>query len=559
MGRSTGALFDIEVWQAALLKYGAVVQMSVSLFGADEQIVCGPVPITPIVALFDEHGHKPAVYADCVRACLAQSGDNRPPVVVASSGLAVVGVSLLLDGQIVGALIAGYAPVTFCESVGISRLARETGTPFQDLWGAVRTLRPVPTRRLLQDGELLQVLGDALLRENRLRRRSEETAVELTTVAAVKEGFLAVLSHELRTPLTPILGWASILKQQGDPKVVHAAEVIERNAIFQLRMVEDLLELTRTMQGKLALDLKVISLNEQLSAALEAVADGALKKDIATEFIDADEPLWISADSDRVQQVLRNVLLNALKFTPAGGAITITLTTEDDQGIVGVRDTGEGIAPEFLPLVFEMFQQQERGTRRTHPGLGIGLALVKQLTEAHGGAVSIASDGPGRGTEVHVRWPLAAVPAEPPAVQGDADPSALDGLRILVVEDMGDSRESLCVMLERFGANVVSAKNGIEALDLAAGSFADLILCDLRMPLMDGYEFLRALNDSEGHRHPPVIAVSGLASSADHQATQAAGFAGHIDKPFDDSRLLAAVSVAIAAQNGGRRQSDSFR
>jgi signal transduction histidine kinase/ActR/RegA family two-component response regulator len=540
-------LFDVEVWQPALAKCGAVIQMSVSLFGADEKIVCGPVPITPILALFEKHGRKPAASAECVRACLAQPGDHRPPVIVAtSSGLSVVGVSLLLDGQIVGALIGEYAPVTFNESVGIARLARETGTPFQDLWAAARSMPPVPGRRLVLHGELLQVLGDALLRENRLRRHSEETAAALTTVAAVKEGFLAVLSHELRTPLTPILGWASMLKQHGDPKVAHAAAVIERNAGFQLRMVEDLLELTRTMQGKFDLNLTVVSLNEQVRAALEAVADFSLKKDIAPEFIDAPGPLWINADSDRVQQVLRNVLLNALKFTPNAGAVTVTLTRAGDEGIVRVRDTGEGIQPEFLPFVFKMFQQQERGTRRTHPGLGIGLALVKQLTEAHGGTVSIASEGVGRGTEVTIRWLLTAMPAGPPAVRASADESALDGLRVLVVEDMEDSREAMCVMLERFGANAVSARDGIEALERVAADDVDVILCDLRMPRMDGFEFLCALTRIEGHPHPPVIAVSGLASSADHLATQAAGFTGHLDKPFDDHRLLAAVRVAMA-------------
>jgi signal transduction histidine kinase/ActR/RegA family two-component response regulator len=559
MERAGDTVFDLDVWPPALAKYGAVVQLSVSLFGADEQVICGSIPITPIVALFEKYGHKPDACAECVRACLAQSSDNRPPVVVAtSSGLAVVGVSLVAGGQIVGALIAGYAPIVFCEAVGIARLARETGVPFPELWAAVRTLRAIPARRLVEHAELLQVLGDSLLSENRLRRRSEENAAELTAVAAAKETFLAVLSHELRTPLTPILGWASILKQQSDPKVAHAAEVIERNAVFQLRMVEDLLELTRITQGKLALDLKVISLNDQVRAALEVIADGAHKKNIKPQFVDAHEPLWINADSDRVQQILRNILLNALKFTPAGGAITITVSKDGDNATVCVRDTGEGIAPEFLPFVFQMFQQQERGTRRTHPGLGIGLALVKQLTEAHGGAVSVASDGVGRGAAVTMRWPLAAMAAAPPALRVGPGRLALRGLRVLVVEDMEDSREAICMMLERLGAIVVSATDGIEALERAAGDDVDLILCDLRMPRMDGFEFLRALNSMEGRRHPPVIAVSGLASSADHVATHAAGFTGHIDKPFDDGRLLAAVRVATGFQPGDRRKSTAI-
>jgi signal transduction histidine kinase/ActR/RegA family two-component response regulator len=541
------SLFDISVWGPALEKYGAVAQLSVALYDADAQIVCEPMPATPIVSVFQAHGYDPGVFAECVRECLAQPIDNRQAVVVAlPSGMAVVGVSLVLGRHIVGAVVGGYALVSFCESVAIARLARETGAPFGELWAVTRKQQPIPMRRLVLKGELLQVLGDTLLRENDLRRQSEQTAVQLTTTAAIKEGFLAVLSHELRTPLTPILGWTSILKLHSDPRVVHAATVIDRNAIFQLRMVEDLLELTRTMQGKLVLNLRVVCLNNQVRSTLEAVADGAVKKDVTVQFIDAPERLWISADGDRLQQILRNVLLNAMKFTPAGGEVTITLARDGADGIVRIRDTGEGIAPEFLPFVFEMFNQQEQGIRRTHAGLGIGLALVKQLTDAHGGAVSIASDGVGRGTQVTVQLPLSAVPMEvPEPLRSQADDSAMDGLRILVVEDMDDAREAMGVMLERFGASVVSARDGIEALERVAEDAIDLILCDLRMPRMDGFEFLRELIGREGRTHPPVIAVSGFAGSPDHLATQAAGFAGHIDKPFGDGRLLSAVGAAM--------------
>ena len=548
MGQPTDTLFDIAVWGPALEKYGSVAQLSVALYDADQQIVCGPMPATPTVALFRDHGYDPGLFAECVRQCLAQPSHVRPPVVVTgSSGLAVVGVSLLLDGHIVGAVVAGYVLVNFCESVAIARLARESGIPFQELWDVARRQQPIPTRRLVLKGELLQVLGDTLLLENHLRRQSEEATMQLAAIAAVKEGFLAVLSHELRTPLTPILGWASILKLHSDPKVVHAADVIDRNAVLQLRMVEDLLELTRTMRGKLVLNRKVVSLRDEVRATLEAVADGARKKDIAVQFIDAPEPLWINADGDRLQQILRNVLLNAIKFTPVGGAVTITLTRDGEEGIVYVRDTGEGIAPEFLPFVFEIFQQQEQGTRRTHAGLGIGLALVKQLTEGHGGAVSVTSDGVGRGTQVTMRFHLVSVPVEAlQPLQSQPADSALDGLRILVVEDMEDVREAMCEMLERLGATVVTAGDGIDALDRVADDDFDLILCDLRLPRMDGFEFLRELHDVAGDTHPPVIAVSGLAGSADHLVTAAAGFAEHIDKPFDDRRLLAAVAVAMA-------------
>jgi signal transduction histidine kinase/ActR/RegA family two-component response regulator len=552
MNQPADHLFDITVWGPALEKYGAMTQLSVALYGADEQLICGPVPATTIVSLFAEHGYDPGVFAECARKCLAQSGDDRPPVVVTSpSCLAAVGVSLLLDGRVVGAAVAGYAFVSFCESVAISRLARETGMAFPELWAAARRQQPIPAHRLALNGELLQILGDTLLGENALRRQSDGIAKQLTTTAAAKEEFLAVLSHELRTPLTPILGWTSILKLQGDPKVVHAAEVIERNAILQIRLVEDLLELTRASQGKLALNLKTLCLSDPARTALDAVIGGARKKNVAVQLVDAPEPLCVDADDDRLQQILRNVLLNALKFTPAGGRVTITLTREEDDAAIRVCDTGEGIAPEFLPYVFDMFQQQEQGTRRTHGGLGIGLALVKQLTEAHGGTVTVVSEGRGHGTEVTIRLPLAAETVDVPIpIRPHADHLLeLDGLRILVVEDMEDALEMMCATLEGFGARVVMAKDGIEALDRMASGDVDLILCDLRMPRMDGFEFLRELNSLRGRAHPPVIAVSGLASSADHLATKAAGFMGHIDKPFDDGRLLAAVSVAMAGRS----------
>jgi signal transduction histidine kinase/ActR/RegA family two-component response regulator len=548
MGGTPDTLFDSAVWAPALEKFGAVTQLSVALYDADEQIVCGPMPTTPLYEAFHAKGYTPPLFADCVRQCLEQLNDNRPPVVTASGGLAVVGASLLLDRRIVGAAVAGYALVNFVESATIERLARQADIDFQQLWPVARRQRPVPAHRLVLHGELLQVLGETLLRENILRRQSEDTASQLIVSAAAKEEFLAVLSHELRTPLTPILGWTGILKMHSDPKVTHAAHVIERNALFQLRLVEDLLELTRATRGKLALNRKVLCLNDLVRGALEATADAAHKKDIGVELVDAPEPVCINGDADRLQQIFRNVLLNGVKFTPAGGTVTIALSSDSEKAIVQVRDTGEGIAPEFLPHVFEMFQQQEQGTRRTHPGLGIGLALVRHLTEAHGGAVSVTSEGVGRGTEVTIQFPvvpgLSEEPESPPVHSGRA--LALDGLRILVIEDTEDALEAMCVTLERFGADVVTAKDGVEALARTAGDDLDLILCDLRMPRMDGFEFIRKLQDAEGDAHPPVIAVSGLASSADHMATQAAGFTGHIDKPFDEVRILDAVNVALA-------------
>jgi signal transduction histidine kinase/ActR/RegA family two-component response regulator len=555
------ALFGSDLWKPALDKYAEATGLAVQLFGLDGKLVLASTHPTPLTALFREHGFEPGLFAECARRCLEQT-ELRPPVVVHEShGLTVVGTSLVLDGTIAGAAVAGYALAGFVQVSAVRRWAESAAVPFDRLWHVVRKQAPLPERRLMLHGELLQVLGDALLRENHRTRQYEDTVVQLEAASTAKDEFLAVLSHELRTPLTPILGWASILKNKESPEQVRrAAEAIERNALLQSRMVDDLLDTARVTHGRVKLDLEILDVPAVIRTALEASARHLENKSIRLEVVQAGSPLLVQGDAGRLQQVFRNIISNAVKFTPSGGSIVVTLSREEDSARVVVSDTGVGIAPEFLPFVFDIFRQQEQGTRRRHEGLGIGFSLVKRLVEIHNGTVVVTSAGAGRGTQVTVRLPLAAEiedidDAAPAAAQFSA--STLAGLSLLVVEDSDDTRDALRAVLRQLGAVVSLARDGTEALEIIAKTDPDLVLCDLRMPGMDGYQFIRELHRRPAR--PPVVAISGLASEADYQRTLEAGFEAHVKKPFDEASLVAAVSAALGNRGAGAAEPPNRR
>jgi signal transduction histidine kinase/CheY-like chemotaxis protein len=366
-------------------------------------------------------------------------------------------------------------------------------------------------------------------------------------ISRTKDEFLAVLSHELRTPLNAILGWSRMLQDGlvGPGRVAHALSVIERNARLQTQLVEDLLDVSRIVSGKLRLDIRAVDLGAVLQSAMDAVRPATTNKNIqVTARIGADTG-QVRADADRIEQVVWNLLANAVKFTQPGGRIDVTLQQTETAAEIIVSDNGQGIAPEFLPHVFDRFRQADGGASRKHGGLGLGLALVRALTEAHGGSVHAESAGLGLGATFTVRLPLrqAAVadPAAPPAGRA---PSPITGKRVLVVDDDDDARELLAITLESAGAIALLASSVRDALKLFEQEHPDLVLADLAMPGEDGFDLIRILRARPGEQggRVPAIAVTAYASGAERDNALRAGFDAHVAKPYDSATLLTAIA-----------------
>src|SRR5687767_6398911 len=541
------AIFGSDAWRTALDKYAEATGLTVRLYGADAEVALDSTHVTPLVALFREHGFDPGLFDACARRCLTQTYAR--PIVLADEqhGLTVIGTSLVLEDVVVGAAVAGYALSEFPNVSAVQRWAQAARLPFYRLWEIMRKKSPVPERRLTLHGDLLKVLGDALLRESHRTLQHQDAVSKLKAAAAAKDDFLAVLSHELRAPLAPIVGWAGVMKKSETLEHVRAAaEAIERNALLQSRMVDDLLDTSRIAHRAISLDLQTQDLSALLRAAVEMSVQDMRKQAIRLEFTDSQEPLFVRGDAGRLQQVFRNIISNAVKFTPSEGNIRIAISGGGGEvAQVTIADTGVGITPEFLPFVFDIFRQQEQGLRRKYDGLGIGLSLVKQLTELHQGTVAISSAGIGTGTEVTIRLPLVAGAPDRRDVPAEAglQAAALAGLSILVVEHSEDAREFLRILLERLGATVSTARDGAEALETTRYSSPDVVLCAVRLPRMDGYGFRRERRKRPVP--PPVVAISGLASEDDLRRTREAGFHPHIKKPFDATAVIAAVEAAV--------------
>jgi PAS domain S-box-containing protein len=434
----------------------------------------------------------------------------------------------------------------------------DSGAPIRDdqgrILGAVLIFRDITAQK-----ESERAQEQLLVSEHRAREQAEQAN-------HLKDEFVATVSHELRAPLNAILGWARLLRggKLDAEASAKAVETIERSAESQARLIEDLLDISRIITGKLQMEIRTIDSTAAARAALEIVTPAAEAKGVQLiSDLDPDTS-FISGDADRLQQIIWNLLSNAIKFTPRGGLVNVRLMRDQSHVVITIRDTGQGIEPEFLPHVFDRFRQADSSSVRKHGGLGLGLAIVRQLVELHGGTITAHSDGIGHGAAFTIRLPIMplrvqATTFDPSTETGewrlglDANP-LLKGLTILIVDDEEDARHMLAHLLIGYGAKVTAASSAAQALEILNQQQLDLMISDIGMPDADGYSLIRRVRELKigpGGKLP-AIALTAYAQAQDRMRALAAGFQHHVPKPVEPAELV----TVIASLTGRLRAKD---
>ncbi len=420
------------------------------------------------------------------------------------------------------------------------------------LWPLIPKALALPSPAMLRAEIAERLKTEEALRKShdQLEQRVKERTAELEELNRIKDDFLATLSHELRTPLNAILGWAQLLSMQPHDEEKHreAMQVIERNAKAQARLIADLLDMQRIISGKLYLDVRTTDLTEVVTSAVQVVRPSAEARTVSleTHFGEGLRPVW--GDPDRLQQLVWNLLANAIKFTPSGGWVRVELIAEQTQMVIRVSDNGQGIAPDALRHVFEKFRQADQSTTRKYGGLGLGLAIVRHIAELHGGSVHAQSPGPGQGTTFTARLPIMAIRGEPARTTEQATDAAippsleqidLTGMRIIVVDDEKDAAHLVEEFLKRHHAEVFVAHSVAEALCLVDEQTPHLVISDIAMPGEDGYDLIRKLRERSDI---PAIALTALARDEDVERATKAGYQVHLAKPVDSMQLAMTVA-----------------
>jgi signal transduction histidine kinase/ActR/RegA family two-component response regulator len=454
-------------------------------------------------------------------------------------------------------------PVIILSSGGVSRLTRLFDLAADAAGGVTLLERPIATDTLLRTINVAlrsrrrqYQVRDLIAEQERNRASLEQSEERLRLLLAQEKGlrqaadeanrlkdeFLATMSHELRNPLNVILGYSELLLRteeiKASPPLLRLSEALRRNALAQSYLIRDLLELSRLRSGKLTLNRETVSLITAVNNAFETVRAEAQAKDIAIDISAPPEPLFVEGDLLRLEQIVWNLLANAVKFTPAGGKVSVRLERAVERVVLIVDDTGQGIEASFLPSVFEMFRQGDARASREHTGMGIGLALVQQLVQLHGGSVVAYSAGLGQGTSFTVSLPEKTETPRRIALAPSPADEPLDQLTVLAVDDDEDTTALLRYLLEMNGATVTTANSGKEALRLARDADFDVVLSDISMPSMDGFEFVRRLRSLPGKEDVRVVALTGFGRKEDVEQAENEGFVAHLTKPFDVDTLL---------------------
>jgi signal transduction histidine kinase/CheY-like chemotaxis protein len=436
----------------------------------------------------------------------------------------------------------------------------------QGRWYAIH-VRPYKTRDNKIDGAVIVGIditqrkqvekehGQLLAREQEARKDAEVARTQAEAVNRAKDGFLATVSHELRTPLNAILGWASLLSTSNFDKAVTARglETIVRNAKAQAQIIEDLLDVSRIISGRLRLNVREIELGSIINAAMESLRLAAGSKGIRLQMESATQSRPVSGDPDRLQQVIWNLMSNSIKFTPAGGNVLVQLEELGSHMQLTVSDSGKGITAEFLPHVFNRFSQADSSITRKQGGLGLGLAIVRHLVELHGGTIRAQSPGEGQGATFVVRLPLNPVYAEQSGSEprhpasGEVrieSPPVLNGVQVLAVDDEPDAREFLAICLEKSGAEVRSVASAAEALDMLKRWHPSVLVADIGMPEEDGYTLIQKIREQEpgGVAQIPAVALTAFAQTEDRSQALSAGYQVHVPKPVEPAELIAIVA-----------------
>lgn len=452
----------------------------------------------------------------------------------------------------------------FWANVTITALRNDTG----HLLGYAKLTRDLTETKRIEDMELANRQREEMLEAERSARMAAQRATRL------KDEFLAMLSHELRTPLSAILGWTQVLlrgeSRQGPDAQKRAIEVIDRNARAQVHLIDDLLDLSRIMTGKIRLDLHQIPFASVVEAALDSAMPSADAKGIRLKAILGASQDIVSADSGRLQQVVWNLLTNAIKFTPKGGQVQVLLQRVNSQLELSVSDTGIGIPARYLPQVFDRFSQSDSSTTREFRGLGLGLAICKQLVELHGGSIRAASQGEGMGATFSVQLPLSIVQPEHeslPRIHPTAETQLgeslalprLEGVHVFFVDDEPDARDLLRTVLEDQGAKMTTFGSAEDALAALKTTKPTVLICDVGMPKMDGYQLIRTLRAEESPaKRIPALALTAFARAEDRKRSLVAGYQAHLSKPFDVGELILVVADLVGREVGpaGRSSAD---